>query len=122
MNASMMGMLQRTFDLLALYSIPPPFQIPEVGGASAGPSVPARGRDEEGRVFPRTKAGRTYAGSSSRAPVPDDDDDEDDESETEAESDAESSEEETGGGTSSGSDDDADDAPGRRSRKRTRTD
>ncbi|KAI8022721.1 hypothetical protein LOK49_LG03G02518 [Camellia lanceoleosa] len=61
----MMGMLQRTFDLLALYSIPPLFQIPIVGGAPAGPSILARGRDEEGRVFPRTKAGRTHAGSSS---------------------------------------------------------
>ncbi|KAF5933242.1 hypothetical protein HYC85_029413 [Camellia sinensis] len=120
MNASMMGMLQRTFDLLALYSIPPPFQIPMAGGAPAGPSVPARGRDEEGRAFPRTKAGRTHIGSSSRAPVPDDDDDEDSEAEAEAES--ESSEEETGGGTSSGSDGDADDAPGPSSRKRTRTD
>ncbi|KAF5934503.1 hypothetical protein HYC85_030674 [Camellia sinensis] len=116
MNASMMGILQRTFDLLALYSIP----IPGVGGASAGPSVLARGRDEEGRVFPRTKAGRTHVGSSSRAPVPDDDDDEEPEAEAEAES--ESSEEETGGGSSSGSDDDADDAPGPSSRKRTRTD
>ncbi|KAF5932183.1 hypothetical protein HYC85_028354 [Camellia sinensis] len=114
MNASMMGMLQRTFDLLALYSIPPPFLIPVAGGAPAGLSVPARGRDEKGRVFPRTKAGRTHIGSSSRAPVPDDDDDE------ESEAESESSEEETGGGTSSGSDDDADDAPGPSSRKRTR--
>ncbi|KAF5931800.1 hypothetical protein HYC85_027971 [Camellia sinensis] len=120
MNASMMGMLQRTFDLLALYSIPPPFQIPIAGGAPAGPSVPARGRDEEGRIFPRTRGGRTHVGSSSRAPVPDDDDDEDSEAEAEAES--ESSEEETGDGSSSGSDDDADDAPGPSSRKRTRTD
>ncbi|CAL5434682.1 unnamed protein product [Camellia sinensis] len=116
MNASMMGMLQRTFDLLALYSIP----IPMAGGASAGPSVPARGRDEEGRIFPRTRGGRTHVGSSSRAPVPDDDDDE--ESEAEAEAESESSEEETGGGSSSGSDDDADDAPGPSSRKRIRTD
>ncbi|KAF5934658.1 hypothetical protein HYC85_030829 [Camellia sinensis] len=84
MNASMMGMLQRTFDLLALYSIPPPFQIPIAGGAPAGPSVPARGRNEEGRIFPRTRGGRTHVGSSSRAPVPDDDDD-DEESEAEAE-------------------------------------
>ncbi|KAF5941397.1 hypothetical protein HYC85_022564 [Camellia sinensis] len=120
MNASMMGMLQRTFDLLALYSIPPPFQIPMAGGAPAGPSVPVRGRDEEGWIFPRTRGGRTHVGSSSRAPVPDDDDDE--ESEAEAEAESESSEEETGGGSSSGSDDDADDAPGPSSRKRTRTD
>ncbi|KAF5933469.1 hypothetical protein HYC85_029640 [Camellia sinensis] len=119
MNASMMGMLQRTFDLLALYSIPPPFQIPMAGGAPAGPSVPARGRDEEGRIFPRTRGGRTHVGSSSRAPVPDDDDEE---SEAEAEVESESSEEETGDGSSSGSDDDADDAPGPSSRKRTRTD
>ncbi|GMQ03811.1 hypothetical protein CsSME_00049464 [Camellia sinensis var. sinensis] len=112
MNASMMGMLQWTFDLLALYSIP----IPMAGGVPAGPSVPARGRDEEGRAFPRTKARHTHVGSSSRAPVPNDDDDE------ESEAESESSEEETGGGTSSGSDDDADDAPGPSSRKRSRTD
>ncbi|KAF5932784.1 hypothetical protein HYC85_028955 [Camellia sinensis] len=116
MNASMMGMLQRTFDLLAVYSIPPPFQIPMAGGAPARPSVPARGRDEEGRIFPRTRGGRTHVGSSSRAPVPDDDDDE------ESEAEAGSSEEETGDSSSSGSDDDADDAPGPSSRKRTRTD
>ena len=100
----------------------PPFQIPRVGGASTGPSVPARGRDEEGRVFPRTKAGRTHVGSSSRAPVPDDDDDEESEAEAEAEAESESAEEETGGGSSSGPDDDANDAPGPVSRKRTRTD
>ncbi|KAF5933114.1 hypothetical protein HYC85_029285 [Camellia sinensis] len=120
MNASMIGMLQRTFDLLAVYSIPPPFQIPMAGGAPAGPSVPARGRDEEGRMFPRTRGGRTHVGSSSRAPVPDGDDDE--ESEAGAEAESESSEEETGDGSSLGSDDDADDAPGPSSRKRTRTD
>ncbi|GMQ07720.1 hypothetical protein CsSME_00051804 [Camellia sinensis var. sinensis] len=116
MNASMMGMLQRTFDLLVVYSIPPPFQILMAGGAPARPSVPARGRDEEGRIFPRTRGGCTHVGSSSRAPVPDDDDDE------ESEAEAGSSEEETGDGSSSGSDDDADDAPGPSSRKRTRTD
>ncbi|XP_028052456.1 uncharacterized protein LOC114256954 [Camellia sinensis] len=114
----MMGMLQWTFDLLALYSIPPPFQIPTVGGVPARLSVPAGG-DGEGRVFPRTKAGRTHVGSSSRAPVPDDDDEE---SEVEAEAEAESSSEETGDGSDSGSDDSADDAPGPSSRKRTRTD
>ena len=107
-------------DAFAFYVLfQPSFQIPVVRGAPAGPSVPARGRDEEGRVFPRTKAGRTHVGSSSRAPVPDDDDEE---SEAEAESEAESSEEETGGSTSSGSDDDADDAPGPSSRKGSRTD
>ena len=71
------------------------------GGVPAGPSVPARGRAEEGREFPRTKAGRTHVGSSSRAPVPDDDDDE--ESEAEVESEGESSEAETGGRSSVGS-------------------
>ena len=99
-----------------VYLFQPPFQIPMAGGAPAGSSVPARGRDEEGRAFPRTKAGRTHVGSSSRAPVPDDDDDE------ESEAEAGSSEEETADGSSSGSDDDADDAPGPSSRKRTRTD
>ena len=68
------------------------------GGAPARPSVPARGRDEEGRIFPRTRGGRTHVGSSSRAPVPDDDDDE--ESEAKAESEAEASDEETGAGSS----------------------
>ncbi|KAI8024345.1 hypothetical protein LOK49_LG03G03561 [Camellia lanceoleosa] len=115
LNASMMGMLQRTFDLLALYSIPPPFQIPTVGGVLARLSVPAGG-DGESRVYPRTKTGRIHIGSSSRAPVPDDDDEE------ESEAEAESSEEETGDGSDSGSDDSADDAPGPSSRKRTRTD
>ncbi|KAF5932894.1 hypothetical protein HYC85_029065 [Camellia sinensis] len=84
LNASMMGMLQRTFDLLALYSIPPPFQIPLVGGAPAGPSIPARGgRGDTAR--PRTRGGHIHVGSSSRVPTPDDDDDDDDESEAEAE-------------------------------------
>ncbi|XP_028122440.1 uncharacterized protein LOC114319608 isoform X3 [Camellia sinensis] len=41
LNASMIGMLQRSLDLLALYSIPPPFQILTTGGAPAGPYVPA---------------------------------------------------------------------------------
>ncbi|XP_028118007.1 uncharacterized protein LOC114315602 [Camellia sinensis] len=113
LTASVMGMLQQSLDLLAIYSIPPPFQIPTVGGAPAGPSVPAGG---DGRVYPRTKAGHTHVGSSSRAPVPDDD-----ESEVEAEVELESSDEETGDGTDSdgGADDDA---PRPSSRKRTRTD
>ncbi|GMP74044.1 hypothetical protein CsSME_00031580 [Camellia sinensis var. sinensis] len=41
LNASMMGMLQRSFDLLAIYSILPPFQMSVAGGVPAGPSVPA---------------------------------------------------------------------------------
>ncbi|KAL7228266.1 hypothetical protein ACSBR2_007053 [Camellia fascicularis] len=114
LTASMMGMLQRSLDLLTIYGIPAPFQIPAVGGAPAGPSVPARGGEGDGRVYPRTKVGRTHVGSSSRALVPDDD-------ESEAEVEAESSEEETGDG--SGSDDRVDDdAPGPSSRKRTRID
>ncbi|GMP54999.1 hypothetical protein CsSME_00019959 [Camellia sinensis var. sinensis] len=107
-----------TFDLLALYSIPPPFQIPTVGGVPTRPSVPAGG-DGESRVFPRTKAGRTHVGSSSQDPVLVDDDEE---SEAEAEAEAESSEEETGDSSDSDSDDSVDDAPGPLSRKRTRTD
>ncbi|GMP45030.1 hypothetical protein CsSME_00013714 [Camellia sinensis var. sinensis] len=111
----MIGMLQRSLDLLALYSIPPPFQILTAGGALAGPSVPARGEGRGGIVFPRTKVGRTHIGSSSRAPIPDDD-------ESEAETEAEASEEETGEDSDSGSDYGAgDDAPGPSSRKRTRT-
>ncbi|GMP24285.1 hypothetical protein CsSME_00001601 [Camellia sinensis var. sinensis] len=112
LNASMMGMLQRSFDLLAIYSIPPPFQMSAAGGAPAGPSVPARGGGRGGIVHLRTEARRTHVGSSSRAPVPDDD---------ESGAEAESPEEETGDG--SGSDDGADDdAPGPSSRKRTRID
>ncbi|CAL5381988.1 unnamed protein product [Camellia sinensis] len=112
LNASMMGMLQRTFDLLALYSIPRPFQIPTVGGVPAGPSIPTGG---DGRAYPLTKAGRAHVGSSSRVPVPDDDDEE-------SEAEAESSSEETGDSSDSDSDDSADDVPGPSSRKRTRTD
>ncbi|GMP85754.1 hypothetical protein CsSME_00038795 [Camellia sinensis var. sinensis] len=116
LSASLMGMLQRSLDLLAMYSIPPPFLMPTVGGAPTGPFAPTEG---DGRVYPRTKAGRTHVGSSSRAPVPDDDD----ESEAEAESGAESSEEETEDGSGSDSNDDADDDALRpSSRKRTRTD
>ena len=118
MHSALINCSQYT-DAFAFCTFQPPFQIPTVGGAPAGPSVPVRGRDEEGRVFPRTKAGRTHVGSSSRAPVPDDGE-ESSEAETEAE--AESSEEETGDGSDSGSDDSADDAPGPSSRKRTRTD
>ncbi|GMP55001.1 hypothetical protein CsSME_00019961 [Camellia sinensis var. sinensis] len=59
LNASMIGMLQRTFDLLALYSISPPFQIPPVGGAPARPSIPARGGHGD-TVRPRTRAGRVH--------------------------------------------------------------
>ncbi|KAF5932180.1 hypothetical protein HYC85_028351 [Camellia sinensis] len=118
LNASMMGMLQRTFDLLALYSI----LIPPVGGAPAGPSIPARGGRGD-TACPRTRGGRTHVGSSSRAPTPDDDDDDDDESEAEAEAEAEvGSSEEAGDDSDSGSDGDADDAPGPSSRKRARAD
>ncbi|KAF5933073.1 hypothetical protein HYC85_029244 [Camellia sinensis] len=119
LNASMMGMLQRTFDLLALYGIPPPFPIPTMGGVLAGPSIPARGGRGDA-VRPRTRAGRVHVGSSSRASTPDDDDDDDDESEAEAEA---GSSEEVGDDSDSGSDDDADDdAPGPSSRKRVRID
>ena len=91
----------------------PPFQIPPVGGAPVGPPISTR----DGRVFPRTRGGRTYAGSSSRAPV------QDDESEAETEAEVESSEEKTGDGSNSGSDGDAPgDAPGLLPRKRARTD
>ena len=116
MHSAPINCLQYTdaFPFRVLFQ--PPFQLPLAGGAPARPSVPARGRDEEGRIFPRTRGGRTHAGSSSRAPVPDDDDDE------ESEAEARSSEEETADGSSAGSDDDADDAPGPSSRKRTRTD
>ncbi|KAL7184930.1 hypothetical protein ACSBR2_026973 [Camellia fascicularis] len=58
LNASMLGMLQRTFDLLALYSIPPPFQIPPVGGAPAGPSISTW----DGRAYPRTRGGALMSG------------------------------------------------------------
>ena len=95
----------------------PPFQIPPVGGAPAGPPISPR----DGRVYPRTRGGRTHVGSSSRAPVPDD------------ESEVETEVEETDDGLDSSSDGDAlgdapgddapgDDAPGPLSRKRTRTD
>ncbi|XP_028061535.1 uncharacterized protein LOC114264994 [Camellia sinensis] len=95
----MMGMLQRSFDLLAIYSIPPLFQIPTAGGVPAGPSVLARGGGRGGTVYPCTKARRTHVRSSSRAPIPDDD-----ESKAESEAEAESSEEETGDDLGSGSD------------------
>ncbi|XP_028122248.1 uncharacterized protein LOC114319438 [Camellia sinensis] len=114
-----MGMLQWSLDLLAIYSIPPPFQIPAAGGAPAGPSASTRGGGRAGRgtiVHPRTKARRTHVGSSSRAPIPDDD-----EFETEVE--AESLEDETGDDSGSSSDSGVgDDAPGPSSRKRTRID
>ncbi|THF98625.1 hypothetical protein TEA_020693 [Camellia sinensis var. sinensis] len=98
----------------------PPFQIPPVGGAPAGPSIPARGgRGDTAR--PRTRGGRTHVGSSSRAPTPDDDDDDDDD-ESEEEAETESSEE-AGDDSDSGSDSDADDdAPGPSSRKRAMAD
>ena len=87
----------------------PPFQIPPVGGAPAGPPISTR----DGRAYPRTRGGRVHAGSSSRAPVPDD----------ESEEEAESSEEEAGGSSGSGSDSDiSGDAPGLLPRKRARTD
>ena len=106
--------------MFAICTFQHPFQIPTVGGAPAGPCIPVRGGDGEGRVYPSTKVRRTHVRSSSRAPVPDDDESE---AETEAEVEAESFEEETGDGTDSGSDDGADDdAPGPSSRKRTRTD
>ncbi|XP_028126245.1 uncharacterized protein LOC114322985 [Camellia sinensis] len=115
LTASVMGIFQQSLDLLAMYSILHPFLIPAAGGAAAGPSVPTQGGGDC-RVYPRTKAGRTHVGSSSRAPVPDD-------NESEAEAEAESSKEETRDGTDSGSDDGADDdAPRPLSRKRTRTD
>ncbi|GMP42166.1 hypothetical protein CsSME_00011991 [Camellia sinensis var. sinensis] len=121
LTASVMGMLQRSLDLLVIYSIPPPFQISAAGGTLAGPSVSARGGGRAGRgttVHPCTKAGRTHVGSSSRALIPDDD-----ESEIEAEAESESSEDETGDDSGSSSDGGVgDDTPGPSSRKRTRTD
>ena len=90
----------------------PPFQIPPVGGAPAGPPISTR----DGRAYPHTRGGRTHVGSSSRALVSDD------------ESEAETEAEETGDGSDSSSGGDApggapvDDAPGPSSRKRTRTD
>lgn len=50
LTASVMGMLQRSIDLLSIYGIPAPFQIPAIAGASAGPSVPpkAAGGPDEG--------------------------------------------------------------------------
>lgn len=97
-------------DAFAFCAFQPPFPIPPVGGgAPSGPPISTR----DGRIFPRTRGGRTYAGSSSRAPVPDD----------ESEEGAESSEEEVGGSSGSGSDSDTSgDAPGLLPRKRARTD
>lgn len=119
LTTSVMGMLQRSLDLLTIYGIPAPFQIPAAGGAPAGPSVSTRGAGRARRettVHPRTKVGRTHVGSSSRAPIPND-------NESEAEAEAESSEDETGDGSGSGSDGGAgNDASGPSSRKRTRTD
>ncbi|XP_028092680.1 GPI-anchored CFEM domain protein A-like [Camellia sinensis] len=94
-----------------------PFKIPAAGGAPGGPSISTRAAGRVGRgatVRPRTKAGCTHVGSSSRALIPDDD---------ESEAEVDSSEGETGDGSGSGSDDGADgDTPGPSSRKRTRTD
>lgn len=42
LSASVMEMLQRSIDLLSIYGIPAPFQIPATAGASAGPSMPPR--------------------------------------------------------------------------------
>ncbi|GMQ09921.1 hypothetical protein CsSME_00053127 [Camellia sinensis var. sinensis] len=67
------------YDINTLHSV----TIPAAGGTLAGPfaSTKGGGRARRGTVVhPRTKAGRTHVGSSSRAPITDDD-----ESETEAE-------------------------------------
>ncbi|KAI8024403.1 hypothetical protein LOK49_LG03G02203 [Camellia lanceoleosa] len=105
----MAGMLQRTFEFLAFYGLPPPFPTPPVGGgAPSGPPISTR----DGRIFPRTRGGRGHVGSSSQAPVAGD-----------GESEAEASEEEAGGSSGSGSDSDtSDDAPVLLPRKRARMD
>ncbi|GMP62927.1 hypothetical protein CsSME_00024839 [Camellia sinensis var. sinensis] len=102
LTASVMGMLQRSIDLLSIYGIPAPFQIPTVAGVSAGPSVPPRAAGGAGRgmtIHSRGRHRHTH----------------DDESDEEAES----SQDEAGDGSDSGGDG-GDLGPS--SRKRTRTD
>ncbi|GMP77497.1 hypothetical protein CsSME_00033759 [Camellia sinensis var. sinensis] len=99
LKASVMGMLQRSTDLLGIYGIPAPFQIP----VAAGMSIHSRGRHR-----------RTRTESSSREPTPDDD---------ESDVEAESSQDEAGDGSGSDSGSGGNDSdPGPSSKKRTRRD
>ncbi|GMP24225.1 hypothetical protein CsSME_00001564 [Camellia sinensis var. sinensis] len=111
LTASLMRMLQRSLDLLTIYGIPAPFQIPAAGGAPAGPSASTRAAGGTRRgmtIHSQGKHRQARAESSSREPSPDDSDEE-----------VASSQGEAGDGSDSG--DDGSD-PGPSSRKRTRTD
>ncbi|GMP55320.1 hypothetical protein CsSME_00020173 [Camellia sinensis var. sinensis] len=113
LTASVMGMLQRSIDLLTIYGIPAPFQIPAAGGVPAGPLAPPRaagGARRRMMIHSRGRHRRAHVESSSREPTPDDD---------ESDEEVASSQGEAGDGLDSG--DDGGD-PGPLSRKRTRTD
>ncbi|GMP80378.1 hypothetical protein CsSME_00035496 [Camellia sinensis var. sinensis] len=115
LTASVIGMLQRSIDLLTIYGIPAPFQIPATGGAPAGPLVPTRAAGGARRgmtIHSRGRHRRTHVESNSQEPTPDDD---------ESDEEAASSE----GKARDGSDSDygaSGGDPGPSSRKRTRTD
>ncbi|XP_028080804.1 uncharacterized protein LOC114282358 [Camellia sinensis] len=109
----MIGMLQRSIDLLTIYGISAPFQISAARGALAGPSVPTRGGGgaKWGMTFhSQCRHRHAHAESSSREPSPDDSDEETASSQGEA-GDSSDSDYGDGGGD-----------PRPSSRKRTRTD
>ncbi|GMP47171.1 hypothetical protein CsSME_00015052 [Camellia sinensis var. sinensis] len=118
LTASVMGMLQRSMDLLSIYSIPAPFQIPTIGGALAGLSVPPRAAGGVRRgmtIHSRGRHRRTRTEGSSQEPTLDDND------ESDAEADSSQGEGGDGSDLDTGSRADGDD-PGPSSRKRTRRD
>ncbi|GMP53447.1 hypothetical protein CsSME_00018897 [Camellia sinensis var. sinensis] len=115
-TASVMGMLQRSIDLLTIYSIPALFQILTVGGAPAGPSAPPRAAGVARRGMTIHSRGRhrcARAESSSWELTPDDESDEE----------AASSQDEARDSSDSGDDGGASGGNlGPSSRKRIRTD
>lgn len=122
--ASVMGMLQRSLDLLGIYSIPGPFQIPATAGASARLSVPlraARGAVRGMTIHSRGRHRRTHTESSSREPATDDDESDEEAVSPQSESSHDRDEARDGSDSDAGSGADGGD-PGPSSRKRTRRD
>ncbi|GMQ02233.1 hypothetical protein CsSME_00048557 [Camellia sinensis var. sinensis] len=124
LSASMIGMLQRSVDLLSIYGIPAPFQIPAPAGAPAGPSMPPKAAGEAGRgmsIHSRGRHRRTRTESSSREPTPDDDESDEEAVCPQSESSQDGDEVGDDLGSDAGSGADGGD-PGPSSRKRTRRD
>lgn len=129
LSASLMGMVQTSLNLLSLYRILIPFQMPApsgtLAGAVAGPSVLplTAGRERRGTpAHSRGRASRTHTESSSREPIPEDDETDEDEEPVSPQSESSQGSNDAGDGfgsnSGSGADDDSFEAMPRKRAKR----